>query len=98
MRPLAIVTGGSGGIGRATALRLAHAGFDLCICYRSGEGAASAVAAEAAEHGASTLIQRVDVTSNDDVQVLTKAVYSRWERVSLLVNNAGIVRDRAFAL
>jgi 3-oxoacyl-[acyl-carrier protein] reductase len=98
MRPLAVITGAASGIGRATTLRLAEAGFDVCIAYRSNEEAAHGVAAEATAAGARSLVCRVDVRSAEDVQALTQAVYERWERVDVLVNNAGVTRDRAFAL
>lgn len=97
-RPAAVITGGSRGIGRAVTLVLASAGFDVCIGYRTGEAAARAVAEEAASRGAGVLVYPLDVTSSDDVQRFAQAVYARWPAIELLVNNAGIVRDRPFAL
>ncbi len=89
-RPVTIVTGGSQGIGAATAVHLARAGHDLAITYRENEGGARAVTAKAAELGVRCIAIRADVTSDTDVEGLFRAAAEQLGMVTGLVNNAGI--------
>lgn len=89
---VAIVTGGSRGIGRAIALRLAAAGAEIAVCARNGEAAAQ-TAALVSEAGGRCVSRSVDVTDADQVKALVDEVLSSFGRLDILVNNAGITRD-----
>ncbi len=89
----AIVTGGSRGIGRAIALRLATQGADVAISYRGNEAAATATAGEIEALGRRALAVQADVTDPDAADTLVKAAIGAMGKVDILVNNAGITRD-----
>jgi 3-oxoacyl-[acyl-carrier protein] reductase len=90
---VAIVTGGSRGIGRAVAVRLANEGADVAIFYRSNDEAAEATAEEARAAGARCEIFKGDIASPDEVGALVKGVNDTFGRIDILVNNAGLTRD-----
>ena len=88
-----IVTGGSSGIGRATAIRFAQEGARVAA-WDVNENAAEAVLAELKAAGAAdALFRKVNVTEAQSVQAGVDEVISRWQRIDVLVNNAGILRD-----
>lgn len=87
---VAIVTGGSRGIGRATTLRLAEAGADVVINYLHNEVAAAEVARSARELGVKALALRADVADVRQAAALVEATVQQFGRVDLLVANAGI--------
>ncbi|TLM65527.1 MAG: 3-oxoacyl-ACP reductase FabG [Deltaproteobacteria bacterium] len=91
-RKIALVVGGSRGIGRAVALRLARSGFDLWLTYKGNHAAAEAVRAEAEALGAACELLAFDVASFEAVEA---ALAERLETVSpdVLVYNSGITRD-----
>jgi len=86
----ALVTGGSRGIGRACALRLAQAGAKVAINYCSNERAAAETARLVENAGGTPLTVKADVSSADDVARMIAEVSSRLGPVDLLVNNAGV--------
>jgi 3-oxoacyl-[acyl-carrier protein] reductase len=86
---VALVTGGSRGIGRAIARRLALMGSAVAICGRDSD-ALQAVEAELRAQVTSVVAQRADVTSASDVEALVRKVESTLGPISVLVNNAGI--------
>jgi 3-oxoacyl-[acyl-carrier protein] reductase len=86
---IAIVTGGSDGLGRATALRLASEGCKVAICGRREDHLEAAAAAIAAATGAEILACRADVTSASDIAGLASATVDRFGGIDILVNNAG---------
>jgi NAD(P)-dependent dehydrogenase (short-subunit alcohol dehydrogenase family) len=88
---IAVITGGSRGIGAATARLLAAGGYDVAINYRSRQAAAEAVAAGALEQGVRALAVQGDVAKEADVLRLFETVEQALGRPSALVNNAGIV-------
>jgi 3-oxoacyl-[acyl-carrier protein] reductase len=89
----AVVTGGSRGIGRAIALRLATQGADVAFSYRGNEAAAKETAAAIERLGRRALPVQADVTEPEAADALIKAAIDAFERVDVLVNNAGITRD-----
>lgn len=93
---VALVTGGSRGIGRAICEALADAGAAVAINYQGSERGAREVAREIAEAGGVADIFQADVSQREEVQRMKKQVLARFGRVDLLVNNAGITRDRTF--
>ncbi|MFD3535712.1 3-oxoacyl-ACP reductase FabG [Streptomyces sp. NPDC058664] len=92
-RPVALVSGGSRGIGRAVVSRLAHDGFDVAFCYRSDADAADEVVRSAAETGARVVPHRVDVASLEEVRAFTDAAESQLGPIDAVVTSAGVVRD-----
>jgi NAD(P)-dependent dehydrogenase (short-subunit alcohol dehydrogenase family) len=89
VRQVTIVTGGTRGIGVATAVRLARAGHDLVLSYRSDESAAQQAAACVQDAGARCVLIRADVTREDDVERLFAVATAQLGAVTGLVNNAG---------
>ena len=93
-RQVAIVSGSSRGIGRAIALELARRGMAVVVNYRSAETEAQAVAAEVRALGVDCLCLQADVADPDQARGLISQVQAQWGRVDVLVNNAGITRDK----
>ncbi len=91
---VAIITGGSRGIGAASAPLLAAAGLDICLSYRADEGAAVAVVADCARHGVKAVAVRADVSREPDVLALFIAADGLGP-LQVLVNNAGITGPKA---
>jgi 3-oxoacyl-[acyl-carrier protein] reductase len=89
----AVVTGGSRGIGRAIALRLASQGADVCISYRGNTVAAEEAVTAMTAMGRRAFAVQADVSEMDAAKALIEAALARLERVDILVNNAGITRD-----
>jgi len=89
---VALVTGASQGIGRATALALAEAGAKVGAAARNAEKLA-AVVAEIAAAGREAIAVRMDVADADEIKAAFKQVLERFGRLDILVNNAGIARD-----
>jgi len=85
---IAVVTGGSDGIGRATALRLAQEGADVAVCARRQEPL-DQTAAELRKAGAQVLAVSADMSKKADIDRFIKAVIERFGRIDILVNNAG---------
>lgn len=97
MKPLqgkvAIVTGGSRGIGRATAIELARQGCQVVVNYRSELAAADEVVATISREGGHALAVQADVTVAREAQTLVDTAVTAFGTVDILVNNAGIARD-----
>ena len=92
---VAIVTGGTEGIGKATALRLANEGASVAICARNQERL-DKVAAELERTGAQVLAMSADMGKAADVERFMKAVAEKFGRIDILVNNAGTSKRGAF--
>ncbi len=90
---VAIVTGGTRGIGRAIVARLAEEGANLAISYRSNDAAAQETAESVREVGVECELFKGNVSSPADVEALFGGVNEAFGRVDILVNNAGITRD-----
>lgn len=90
---VAVVTGGSRGIGRAIAMRLAESGHAVVVNYASSSTAASEVVEKIQASGGVALAHRADVSKTDEVTEMFERATSQLGPVSVLVNNAGITRD-----
>ena len=90
---VALVTGGSRGIGRAIAERLAESGHRVVVNYSSNQEAADAVVSGIEASGGSALAVQADVSDREDVDSLFESAMSAFGPVEILVNNAGITRD-----
>ena len=90
---VALITGGSRGIGRVIALTLAGAGYDIAFCYTSNEEAAKETAAEIEKTGVKALPIKADVSNEADVTAMVQASKDTLGSIDVLVNNAGITRD-----
>ena len=93
---VALVTGGSRGIGRAIAVALAEEGADVAINYQSSESPAKEAAKIIEEMGRRSCICKADVSRYEDVTQMRDAVVAHLGHVDILVNNAGIVSDKSF--
>ena len=102
---VAIVTGAGAGLGRSHALALASRGAKVVVNDRGGardgsgasETAAEAVAAEIRQAGGEAIANSANVADFEQVQAMVAHAVETWGRVDVLVNNAGILRDKSFA-
>lgn len=90
---IALITGGSRGIGRAIALRLARDGVVVIVNYCSSEGAAQEVVEQIRSVGGQALAVRADVSVVTEAETMVGKVLSEFGGLDILVNNAGITRD-----
>lgn len=90
---VAVVTGGTRGIGRAVAERLAADGYDLVINYRDDAETAEAARADLKATGRRIELVAADVSTADGAGEVIEAAVQRLGRIDVLVNNAGITRD-----
>jgi 3-oxoacyl-[acyl-carrier protein] reductase len=93
---VALVTGGSRGIGRAIVKAFAAEGAKVAFVFRGNKEAADSLAREIADAGGVVQAIQADVTSGDDAKKVVEGVIKAWSRVDILVNNAGIIRDDLF--
>ena len=89
---VAIVTGGSRGIGRAVALAFAREGADVAVAAAHDQAALRHVEKEISSLGAQALAVIADVTRRAEIDQLVQNVVETWGRIDILVNNAGILR------
>ena len=91
---IALVTGASRGLGKAVAIGLAEAGADVAVNYRERAGAAEEVASEVRRLGRRALTVQADVSDARQVDEMVGRVETELGAVTILVNNAGIVRPQ----
>jgi len=92
---VALVTGASQGIGRASALVLAAGGAKVALCARNREKLQQ-VAEEIAAAGGEAAPFKMDVASEEEIKANVKSVLERFGKIDILVNNAGVTRDQLF--
>ncbi|MEO0386947.1 MAG: SDR family oxidoreductase [Pseudomonadota bacterium] len=90
-RPICLVTGGSAGIGAATARLAARDGYDVALTYNSDRAGADATADAVGAAGGEAALFKADLSDPDTVEPLFQSLDARWGRLDALVNNAGIV-------
>jgi 3-oxoacyl-[acyl-carrier protein] reductase len=91
---VALVTGASSGIGRATAILLAANGARVAINFHRNEAGAEATRAEIVGEGGSAIIVQADVTQASEVESLVERTFSELGAIDILVNNAGSLVER----
>ena len=104
-KQVAIVTGAGNGLGRSHALALARRGAKVLVNdfggSRDGRGGSSAAAREVVAlieaEGGEAIANGADVSDYDQVQAMVAAAMDNWGRVDILINNAGILRDKTFS-
>lgn len=90
---VALITGGTRGIGKAIALELAINGVDIAISYISNEEKAKEVVNEAKSKGVRAIAIKANVSIEEEVQSMIKKIEEELETIDILVNNAGITKD-----
>jgi 3-oxoacyl-[acyl-carrier protein] reductase len=98
LQRVAVVTGGSRGIGAAICRRLAHDGLTTHLVYRDADEAAERVVKEITAAGGHAFSHKADVSDETQVRRLVDRVLNQDDAVHVLVNNAGVIDDRLLAL
>ena len=95
-KKVALVTGGSRGIGRACALELGKAGYDVVINYAGNAEAAAKTVEDIKALGVNAEAYKFDVSNKEEVDNAIAEIIEKYGRIDVLVNNAGITRDDLF--
>lgn len=91
-RKCAAITGAGSGIGAATSIAFAQAGYDVVINYRSNRDGAEAVADQCRAEGVEAITVIGDIASDEACRSIAAAAAQRFSRIDVLVNNAGVTR------
>ncbi len=91
---VAIITGGARGIGRAITEELASQGYHVVINYRGSSEQAAKLAQHCETMDVQALTYQCDVSDAGQVEAMIEAAVSKWGRIDVLVNNAGITKDK----
>jgi acetoacetyl-CoA reductase/3-oxoacyl-[acyl-carrier protein] reductase len=91
----ALVTGASRGIGRAIALELAQEGAKVAVNYQNNDAKAQEVADAITKLGGTCLLAKANLANPQEARTMVKRVASQFGRLDVLVNNAGITRDKS---
>jgi 3-oxoacyl-[acyl-carrier protein] reductase len=97
-KKIALVTGASRGIGRATAVELARTGYHVIINFNASEEAAARTLAEVKEAGGTGRISKFDVADAEQVKDALDGILGEQKRIDVLVNNAGVTADGLFMM
>lgn len=95
-KKVAVVTGGSRGIGKACAIKLAKTGYDIAVVYAGNDKAAEETVNEIKELGRDVISVKFDVSNEESVNEGVSKIIEHFGRIDVLVNNAGITRDGLF--
>ena len=95
-RPVALITGGSRGIGAGIALEMSKAGYDIAITYNSSKDHAMDVIARVEANGVNATVIRADISKLEDIERLFDELFKVFDHVNVLVNNAGVTRFAPF--
>ncbi len=95
-KKVALVTGASRGIGKACAIELAKAGYDVAVSYAGNEEAANKTVAELKDLGVNAKAYKFDVSDKEACAKAVEEVLADFGKLDVLVNNAGITRDGLF--
>lgn len=95
---IALVTGGSRGIGKAISLALSRKGITVCINYSSNEDEANKTIKEIELEGGIAIGLKGSVSDVNDVKKVVKEIITRYGKIDICVNNAGITRDKLFLM
>src|SRR5947208_656687 len=90
---VALVTGGSRGIGKGIVQRLAKHGAKVAFVYQSNQAAADGLVAELTSAGREAIAIQGNVAQKTSADTIVEMVLAKWGKIDILVNNAGIVRD-----
>lgn len=93
MEKVALITGGTRGIGKQIAITLAQQGYDIAITYRSENEDLESTKSDIEGKNVSFLAVKADVSNYDDCEKMVKTVIEKYGRIDVLVNNAGITKD-----
>src|SRR5215469_14684077 len=90
----ALVTGGSRGIGRAITLELAREGAKVALNYQSSDAKAQEVVDEISKFGGTCVLAKANLADPKEARAMVKRVADQFTHLDVLVNNAGITRDK----
>ena len=90
---VALVTGGSRGLGKAIALQLAKDGAQVVVNYVTNTDKAEEVVAAIQAGGGKALAMKADVSNSEEVEKMVDTIYEQFGKIDILVNNAGVTRD-----
>ena len=96
-KPVALITGATRGIGRAIAFAAADKGYNIAFCYRSNNQQADDLKGILEEKGVKVVAQQCDIADEDQVSLLFSVIEDHFDRLDLLVNNAGETKDGLLA-
>ena len=96
MNKVALITGATRGIGKQIAITLAKQGFDIAINYRNENDSLNETIKEIENYGVQCLAVQGDVSNFEDCENMTKQVIEKFQKIDVLVNNAGITKDMLF--
>ncbi len=96
--PVALVTGGSKGIGRAICVELAKSGYQVIVNYLSDADGASETLSLVEQQGSSGICMRFDVSDYGATQLAMEKIFATYESLDILVNNAGRIADELFVM
>jgi acetoacetyl-CoA reductase/3-oxoacyl-[acyl-carrier protein] reductase len=93
----ALVTGGSRGIGRAITMELAREGAKVALNYQSSDAKAQEVVDEVAKFGGTCILAKANISDSKEARAMVQRVADEFAHLDVLVNNAGITRDKLLA-